>query len=76
MKEKCMQLKAIVDEICDQNKGVNALLMIESQGKHFVYVRGKAIELAANLACMMNETPGLDKVFRMSIEAYDNVPMK
>lgn len=76
MKEKCMQLKAIVEQIFDQNKEANALLMVESQGKHFAYVRGNELDLAADLACMMHETPGLDKVFRMAIEAHDNVPAK
>lgn len=76
MKEKCMQLKAIANQICDQNKETSALLMVESQGKSFVYVRGGGLNLAADLACMMNETPGLDKVFRMAIEAYDHVLMK
>lgn len=76
MKEKCMQLKAIAEEICNQNNETNVLLMVESQGKHFVHVRGGDLDLAADLACMMHEIPGLDRVFRMAIEAYDNVPLK
>lgn len=60
MKEKCMQLKAY--------GGITR--------KEFCLCPWGGLNLAANLACMMNETPGLDKVFRMAIEAYDHVPMK
>ena len=76
MKDRCMQLSAIAEEICNQDKKAAAVLMVSSGGKQFAYVHGKAIDLAADLACMMHQTPGFDEVVKMAVDAYDNVPLK
>lgn len=76
MKDKCMQLRAIAEEICNQDEKAVAVLMVSSGGKQFAYVQGGGIDLAASLAYMMHQTPGFDEVVKMAVDAYDNVPLK
>ena len=59
-----------------KTKKATAVLMVSSGGKQFAYVHGKAIDLAADLAYMIHQTPGFDEVVRMAVDAYDNVPLK
>ena len=40
MKDKCMQLRAIADEICNQDEKAVAFFMVSSGGKQFAYVQG------------------------------------
>lgn len=76
MKDKCMQLREIANEICGQNDEVTAVLMISGGGHQFAYVHGKEIEIAVNLAYMMHQVGGFDNAVKMAVDAYDNVPLK
>lgn len=76
MKDKCMRMQVIAKEICSQNQDASVILMVSSHGKQFTHVVGGGIDLACSIAHMMHQAPGFDKIVKMAVDAYDNVPLK
>lgn len=67
------ELHETVKKFSDENPQVTIMFLVEDNSKDYGTIQGTAIDLAANLASVMQSEAGLVKVCQMALHCYENV---